>query len=414
MKINRILIIIALGGFLLGAAAATDWPSWRGPGSTGVSPEKDWNPRALENGAKILWKTNVGHGHSAVVVSSGYLYTMGSRSRGTGDKAVYEEAVVCINIETGKEAWRYAYPSRDRDFPGAASTPAVDGDRVYAVGREGEVLCFEARRGTVIWKRNLVQERLCRAPNWGFCSSPVVEGDLLLLNAATSGIALNKMTGRTVWASEPAAGGLATPLLFSRDGKRLAAITSSARMYIVNVATGEVLWNHPWRTDADPLVLAREILLVGGGRNRGSELLEQKLDEPQVLWATENLGGTFQTGVVLDGYAYNMAREGGTMALQCVAVDSGEKKWSHAMDNWGALIAAAGKLIILDGDGDLIISEATPEAYREIGQAKVLSMGNQNQYPRDRPNCCWTAPVLARSRVFARSTYGDLVCVDMR
>jgi hypothetical protein len=125
------------------------------------------------------------------------------------------------------------------------------------------------------------------------------------------------------------------------------------------------------------------------------------------------MSGIFQTSVVLDGHAYGFGRIRRDQPLACVELESGEIKWSENLGEWGGIIAADGKLIIVDGDGDLIIAEATPEEFRVLAQSKVFPLRNYRSYPQRAPHCVWTAPTLANGKLYLRTTYGDLVCVDM-
>ena len=94
------------------------WPRWRGPNGDGISNETDWNPEAPAEGPKILWKADVGFGNSNIVIQDKYLYVIGGSFR-EGD------TVFCLNVETGKEVWRYSYPCGFGGGYGAQTTPAV-------------------------------------------------------------------------------------------------------------------------------------------------------------------------------------------------------------------------------------------------------------------------------------------------
>jgi outer membrane protein assembly factor BamB len=206
---------------------------------------------------------------------------------------------------------------------------------------------------------------------------------------------------------------LATPLIFDFNGKRIAAISARGTVYGVDVKTGKVQWSHEWQSDADPTLIDSQLYLIGGGRGTGSALLQLKDGGPEVVWENGDMSGVFQTGVVVDGYAYGYGRDRREQPLHCVDIRSGEVKWRQDLGDWGALIAADGKLIILDGDGDLIIAETSPQGYKEISRAKVFDLKHWQSYQDGQPNSCWTAPVLANGKIFARSTWGELVCVQV-
>lgn len=410
MRFPVLLLVLTLLAAMMPGA---DWPCWRGPGANGISSETGWNPKGVAN-EKIAWRKNVGHGHSSIAVAGDYLYTMGGRALGTGRGAGWEETVYCLNSKTGQEVWRYVAPIRYQNFPGPASTPLVDGECVYTVGRDGLLCCFAAKTGKVIWRKDLVAEGLTRMPQWGMCASPVVEGERLILNAGRAGIVLNKKNGSVLWASSPDAGALSTPLLYTSGGKRLAAIAGRGTLNAVDITNGNVLWTHPWQSDSDPILDNNKVYLFGGGGRKASQLLEITAQGPVVKWENGNMANTFQSGVLINGYVYGIGwTSRNKQQLACIKLDTGEVAWRQDLGDWGALIASNNKLVILDGQGNLIVAEANPAAYTVASQIKLFPLSDWRSTPQDDPNTCWTAPVLANGRIYARTTWGDLACVDV-
>lgn len=189
MKCVRLMVVAAL---LAGLAAAAwndgfDWPCWRGPDGNGISKETDWDAGALAGGPKVLWTADIGMGYSSVAINDDRLYTAGMVER--------EPAVYCLNASTGETMWKRPYT----DFLQPQSTPAVDGDRVYAIAATGMLLCLHATDGEVLLQRHIVKDCMAHWPSQFYASSPVVEGGLVLANANTAGMALDKMTGTLEW-----------------------------------------------------------------------------------------------------------------------------------------------------------------------------------------------------------------------
>jgi outer membrane protein assembly factor BamB len=248
MKTRIMICILVIFVFGISAqysiAEDFDWPRWRGLNGDGISMETDWDPKALAGGLKILWKAGVGMGHSNVAIKDNRLYTMGMRKR--------ELHVYCLDAETGEEIWRYLI----EDYYDPQSTPTIDDKYVYALSRNGILLCLKAKNGKLRWKKDLVSEYEVVIPYYGFAGSPVIEGDLLILTANTSGIALNKKTGERIWGSDkppdnlrmPAGTGphYATPVVYDYEGKRYAVISSYIGLHAVDVETGKVFWLYEW------------------------------------------------------------------------------------------------------------------------------------------------------------------------
>ena len=400
-----VLVIFVLGiSTQYGIADDFDWPRWRGPNGNGISMETDWDPEALAGGPKILWKVDVGRGHSNVAIKDNRLYTMGM------------EEVYCFDADTGEEIWRYS----DERFSSPQSTPTTDGKYIYALSKntslDGILLCLKVKNGKLRWKRDLVKEYKTEKISHGYSGSPVIEGDLIILNVNTAGIALNKKTGKLIWASNVhtdkrnAQGYHATPVLYDYEGKRCALLLSGTGVFSVEVETGTQLWYFEFITPgaqaADPILFEHKVFISSGYSMARGALFEITGNEPKVVWENENMRNEFSSCVYIDGYLYGSDGAPGTRArLRCIDVASGDVVWEKEM-KMASLISADGKLIILEEDGTLHIAEATPSAYQEISSCDVLQ-GEQ------KPRTFHTPPVLCNGKIYCRNYAGDLVCIDV-
>jgi outer membrane protein assembly factor BamB len=395
-----LMIILVLSVFFITEVKSyADWPRWRGPDGNGISAEKDWNPEALSKNYRLVWKANVGIGFSSFSIKGEALYTMGNKNE--------QDTVYCINARTGKIIWHYSYPCSLGQHPGPRATPTIDGNWVYTLSRQGDLFCFSAADGKVRWQKNITGTFDVRPPQWGFAGSPVVEGELLLLNAGRSGIALDKKTGKKIWAGKSGIGGYATPVIYDYKGKRYAAIFGQKELIAVEVKTGKEAWSYPWRTRydvnaSDPLIMGNQIF-ISSNYGAGCALLELNGNKPRVLWKNGNMSSHFSSFIYIDGYIYGndgfAGSRGGT--FRCLDSKNGEVVWSESL-GFGSLIAADGKLILLNERGDLFIAKATPSSYEEISSASgVLA------------RTCWTPPVLCNGLLYCRNNRGDLVCIDI-
>jgi outer membrane protein assembly factor BamB len=104
------------------------------------------------------------------------------------------------------------------------------------------------------------------------------------------------------------------------------------------------------------------------------------------------------TCVILNGSLFGNDQN----TLKCLDLRTGNERWRSRGIGKGGLIAADNKLIVLTERGEIVVAQATPDRYSEIGRAKVLD------------GTCWTPPALSNGRLYARSHEGDLVCVDVR
>jgi outer membrane protein assembly factor BamB len=392
-----------LACLLASAVRADDWPCWRGPHHTGISEETGWLDRWPANGPPITWKASVGVGYSCVTVADGRAFTMGHRD---GKDTVY-----CLNAVTGEVIWRHSYDAELGDLyfdGGPTSTPTYHDGSLYALSRWGDLFCFEAASGKVRWSRNLARENNVRVPTWGFAGAPVVHDRLLLLTAGKAGLALAKDTGEVVWASEvDEEAGYATPVPFRRGGDWSALFSSGKAYTAVDVKTGRELWSHRWITRygvnaADP-VLAGDRVFLSSGYDKGAALLAVGEGGPREVWRNKKMRNQCNPCVLLDGHLYGIDGDATQAAtLRCLELKTGEVRWTEEGIGFGALTAAAGKLIVLSESGELLVAPASPRGFKPSARAGVLD------------GKCWTAPVLANGRIYCRAASGRLVCVDVR
>ncbi len=393
------LCLIALLCCLGRSRAAADWPHFRGPNFDGISPETNWFKPWPKEGPAILWRANVGAGFSSVAVSQGRLYTMGN----TKDT----ESVFCFDAATGAPVWKHDYdePLQPKYYEGGpGATPAVDGGRVFTLSKRGKVFCLAADTGKVVWQKDLETELRLAVNEWGFAGSPLVEGDALILNAGTAGTALDKHTGKVLWSNGTNTTGYATAVPFTLDGRRAAAVFAAKHLVAVDVKTGRELWRFPWETgwdnnNADPIIAGNHFFI--SSYDRGCALLEVRDGKPVLLHTNENLRSHMSAAVKIGAHLYAVhGREGkGRLnAFRCLDFATGQILWETTGLGVGSVIASADrKLIILSETGELVIAEATPEAYRPLARAQVLG------------GRCWTAPVLVHGRIYCRNAKGDLI-----
>lgn len=394
MKLKWVVLILTVCLVTVSFASAKDWPHWRGPDYDGISTETDWNPQKL-NEKKILWEAQVGIGFSAVSVADGKAYTMGNINKKT-------DVVYCFDAETGKEIWRHEYAEdlNPKYYEGGSSaTPVVSDGKVYTVSKTAHIFCLDAASGAVVWEKQPAIDN----PTWGIATSALVLDDKVILNLHQHGLALNKLTGETVWASEKGKPGYATPVPFEQNGTRMVAIFGMDSVMGVEAATGTLRWSYPWKTQndvnaADPIIHDEKVFITSG-YNHGAALIDISGQEPVKLWENKNMRSQMSGPVLIDGYLYGFDDS----QLACLDWKTGEQKWTEKKPRKGALTAAGDKLIVIGESGTLMIVQATPAGYQELASAEVLSGGR-----------CWTTPVLSGGRVYVRNAPGQTVCVDVK
>lgn len=390
-------LLFTVPGTGVAAEPAPDWPAWRGAQGDGVSLEKNWNPEIFKQGApKVLWKAKVENGHSTVAIVGDRLYTMGNKGG--------RDIVFCLDVNCGREVWRFAYPVKAGNPNGPSATPVVDDGVVYTLGRDGDAHALDAKSGTLKWKHNLVTDFGAKPPSWGFAASARVAGNMVLFNAGEKGIALDKKSGGTLWASS-GLGGYAVPVLFDYRGKRCAAMFAWRSLAIVNVADGAVVVSYPWETvcdvnAADPIVADGKIF-ISSGYEKGCTLLDLSGDQPKPLWTNTLMRSHFSSPLRWDNTILGVDGDAGGGTFVCLDWESGKELW-RAEIGFGSCLRVGDCLLYLNERGKMYVLKPDAKAM------KIMSVGKDLLGPT-----CWTPPVFCRGKVYLRNDKGDLVCLDM-
>jgi outer membrane protein assembly factor BamB len=399
----KFIAVAVIGWLSSHMLAAEDWPQWRGPARNGVSQENNWLDQWPKEGPPVAWKANAGLGFSSVVVAGGRAVTAGH--------ADDTDTLFCFDALTGKESWKHSYAAElgDKYYEGGTTgTATIDGDRVFWLSRWGDLFCFDSATGKIVWSRQLQKEEGAQIPTWGFTGAPTVHEGLLILNVGEAGMALDKKSGKTIWASAKKDAGYSTPLPVQRDGKWEVLIANGEAYLAVEPASGKEHWRMKWLTQygvnaADPIPVEGNIF-ISSGYGKGAALFKPAgTDEPQVLWKSKVLRTQLNPAVLVGKYLYGV--DGDTTekgSLKCVEAGTGVEKWKVPAFGSGAVSVADGKLIALSATGELMVAPASPEAFKPTARAQVL--GGKS----------WTVPVLANGLVYCRNSRGDIVAVDLR
>jgi O-6-methylguanine DNA methyltransferase len=355
-------LILAAGGFLAPLARADDWPQWRGPARNGISQEKGWLDSFPEQGPPMAWKANVGLGYSSFVVGNGPRLHRGSRQRlrydllfrrphGQGD----------LEAELRRRARRQILQG------GTTGSPTLDGDHLYWLSRWGDLFCFDAASGKIIWNRQLVKETQAHVPGWGFTGAPTVYKDLLILNVGEAGMAVDKKTGKEIWKS----GGERTMRATARRSPSRATakpeiwIGNSTAYLSLSPETGKRNWSIKWLTQygvnaADPIPYGEKSLrclrLRQGLRALHSSRLPRMPNPTRfgkiASCARNSMAPCSWTSISTGWTAIRRVRA----QLKCVEIEPANKSWAQPDFGTGGLIVADGKIIAISARGELIVA----------------------------------------------------------
>src|SRR5437588_28290 len=234
---------------LAAAVASGDWPQFRGPHRDGVSPEvnllRDWPA----GGPRRFWHVPIGEGYSHLTVAGGRISTLFGANGG--------EQLAAFDAGNGHQLWIVKIDAEltNDQGNGPRSTPTFDAGTLYVQSAQGQLDAVNAATGKVLWHHDLRGEFGAVVPTWGMSSSPLVEGNLLLVAAGGSSghaaMAFDKHSGRVAWAALDDKPGYASPIAITAAGTRQAIFFTGSAIAGLAAADGRLLWRIPWQTEYD-------------------------------------------------------------------------------------------------------------------------------------------------------------------
>jgi len=402
------------------AAEATDWPRWRGPNLDGKSTETGLMSSWPEDGPPLLWQVEgLGTGFAGVSVAGGRIYTMG-RLGGM-------EHVMAFHGADGSKLWSTPLgPGKNQR--GSNCTPAVDGDLVYAISIEGDLICVRAEDGQPVWNKNFARDFGGRMMSgWGYSESPLIDGDLLLCtpggpNAAM--VALDKRQGKVVWTTAMPYGGSN-----GKDGAGYSSIVISqgagVKQYVqlvgrgligVDAASGQLLWRYDrianGTANIPTPVVFDDYIFCSTGYGTGAALLRivgggGRIDAREQYFLPADTLQNHHGGMVLvDGYLYCGHGHNNGFPV-CVDVRSGRVVWGGDERGPGtgsaAVAFADGHLYFRYQNGIMALIEASPQRYNLKSSFKLASVRSES----------WPHPVISGKRLYVRDQE-VLMCYDIK
>jgi outer membrane protein assembly factor BamB len=396
---------------LAGGGFAADWPGWRGANRDAHSSETGLLGEWPASGPPLAWRAKgLGAGLSSVAVVGDRIYTMGDKGGA--------QHVLALSRADGTVQWTAKVgPPHDDEYGGPRGTPTVDGELLYAIGTDGDLVCLETATGKERWRKSLVRDfGGSMMSGWKFSESPLVDGDRVVFTPGGTDatmVAVDKRTGQTLWKA-------AIPNLGSqgRDGAGYSSIVVSSgagtRQYVqllgrglvgVRASDGKYLWGYNRVANrvaniSTPIVRAN-FVFASTGYQTGAALLELYKDGEGVsareIYFLEP--STFQNhhgGIVLAGN-HLYAGHGHKLGLPiCIDFISGKVAWGGNIRNAGqssaAVLYADGRLYYRYQNGTVLLVEATPEGYREKGTFTIPEV--------TRPS--WPHLALADGRLYVR------------
>ncbi|MBM84258.1 MAG: polyvinylalcohol dehydrogenase [Planctomycetaceae bacterium] len=417
---NRRLQMVAaslLATFVAGQVLAGDWPSWRGPNRDGISSETGLLTEWPEGGPKLLWQVDgLGGGYSSLAIADGKIYTMGRQGGGTH--------LIALNQKEGEKLWATSVGGGNPNC-----TPTVDGSLVYALGRDGDLVCADAQAGSVVWKKNFGKDFGGKMMSgWGYSESPLVDGDLLICTPGSGDAyiaALDKTSGRVIWKSGPTDAGFSR----GRDGAAYSSVVVSkgagVKQYIqlngrgvfgVRASDGKFLWSYNkianGTANIPTPIIKGDYVFCSTGYGTGAALLELKktddgVSAEEVYFLPANKFQNHHGGMILVG-DYIFCGHGHNKGFPlCIEMMTGKKVWDGGRGpgaGSAAILQADNHLYFRYENGVMALIESTPAEYNLKGSFRIATA--------DRKTRSWPHPVISDKKLYLRDQQ-ILLCYDL-
>lgn len=393
---------------IVAALASADWPQWRGPnrdGSVDVALPAQW-PEAL----KKRWDVPVGAGHASPVVSGNRVVVIARQDD--------QEIVRALDLTSGKEIWRAAYPApynvnaaAQSHGAGPKSTPAVADGRVFTFGIGGILSTFDLASGRLLWRAPSPEV----LPEYGTATSPLVDpldGTVIVHVGGYENGALTSFdaaTGKPRWQWTGDGPGYGSPIIATFGGVRQVISQTQKLLVGVNAATGASLWQMPFTTEFDQNaftpVLYQDLLIIGG-IDWPLTAIRLKLDGGrwivETAWTNEQTPMFMSSPVLIGGtiYGLTMRRLG-----QFVAVDAatGKTLWStqgREGEN-ASMLGSPSWLLASTTDGKLVVARTNPEKYEEVRRHQIAE------------SAVWAYPAITGNSIIVKDA-DKVICWSFR
>ena len=422
---SLLMAVLAVPAAFDAAALAEDWPQWMGPKRDNQWSVQNPPTKFPAGGLKAAWSVPVAGGYSGPAVVGNRVYvtdlvTPADAKVDNFNRNALEgtERVLCIDNENGNVVWKHEYPVKYAiSYPaGPRCTPIVDEDRLITLGAEGDLICFEAATGKVIWSKQLKSVYKTNSALWGYSAHPLIDGDHLITVAGGEGsqtVCLNKKTGAEIWRFGTAAEtGYSPPTILEASGVRQLILVNPEAVNSVNPETGKLYWTIPYMADNGSIIMSPvqsgKYLFVGGYSNRNL-LIELDPSSPKAkeVWRNQAKKGMSPVNVqpmVIGDVVYGCDQSGEMMAFQ---IASGERLWETSkpisprpQGSGTAFVVRSGDLFYLFNEsGELVIAKMSPKGYEELDRTKIIEPTNF-AFGRE---VVWCAPAFANGSIYVRN-----------
>ncbi len=424
----RTLLVCFLTCVAATGAVADDWPQWRGPNRDGVWREEGVLQKFANAQLKARWRAKIASGYSGPTVAGGHVFVT---DRVVEPKQI--ERVHCFDATTGVATWSHSYDcvyDKVGYTAGPRASVTIDEGRAFSLGSMGHLFCFDAATGQIQWSKDCNAEYKIRMPIWGIAASPLVEGDLLIVQIGGEKaclVAFDKTTGQEKWRALDDNASYSAPIVIEQAGRRVLVCWTGNNVVGMNPASGEVYWKHPFEPAKMVINIATPVLeanrLFFTSFYDGSLMLRLKSDALGVeqVWRrsgrdemhTDSLHSIISTPYLEGDYVYGVDSYG---EFRCLDANSGDRVWESLQptpkSRWSTIhmVRNGSRMWMFNERGELVIAHLSPQGYEELSRAKLIEPTRVQLSQRG--GVCWSHPAFANRHIFARNDE-ELVCASL-
>jgi len=376
-----------------------------------------------DGGPERIWHRELGDGYATILVDNGVLYTMYRQEE--------DEFTVALDADTGETIWEHKNPSPFTELmaqfgPGPHTTPTIAGNRLYTIGTNAVMHCYNKKNGKVLWKHDLAEEFGAPVPGRGYGASPIVYKDTIIVpvdrqrgeghgeSGAAEGeetkeeaeeqvdgqslIAFDQATGKVVWKSQDYPVSYASPILINFDGEEQLVVLMIRDIVGVNPENGELLWHHgvePAGANlSTPVWNGRDMLFCSSAYDSGARAFRLSKKDgktvPEQVWYSRKMRVHHGDVIRIGDYVYGSSGDFGPAFFMGVNLETGEVAWRERGFKKANCVYADGKLIILDEDGELALATVSPEGLTIHSKCTIAE------------RYAWAAPTLVGTKLYVR------------
>ena len=379
---------------------AGDWPQWRGSNRDGISRETGLLQAWPSAGPERIWLSrDIGIGYSAPVVVEGMLFILGTTDG--------KEQLFAKEAKGGKTLWTAALGGilTNNWGDGPRGTATVDGDKVYALGAKGGLICANVGDGKVNWRVEMVKDLGGKVPYWGYTESVLVDGDHVICTPGGKRgtlAAIDKKTGKVIWRSGDWTDGAqyASVVPVELNGQRQFVQLTQKTLAGVSARDGSVLWRNAWpgRTAVipTPIVDRNQIYITSGYGAGCRKITVGSANKVTEDYSNKNMKNHHGGVLLLDGHLYGYSDGRG---WTCQNLKSGKVVWDSKKLGKGCVFYADKRLYCLgESSGTVALAGANTAGWKEHGRFKLEPQTEL----RKSSGRIWTHPVVAQGVMYLR------------